>query len=144
MIAGNAATSGSPASVGLRVGRDMELSRPEAAEMLKVSPDLLRERLQHARAAILAFTRYAAWCRTLRSVTCTRQVPAALRAGKVRADNCAFAASDISFQRSRAVVRQVDEARRAFAVHRSSQPRASPIDFARRLMETFESVVVPL
>lgn len=122
------------------LGEIFEMSGSEAAEVLEVSPDLFRKRLQHARAAILNFTRHhcglvsdAAAC------SCNRQVPAALRAGKVRADACNYAASASSFQQARAVVRQVEEARRAFAVHRSSQPRASSIDFARRLMETFES-----
>jgi len=55
------------------------------------------------------------------------------------ADGCDYAASASSLQQARAVARQVDEARRAFAVYRSSQPRGSSIDFARHLMETFES-----
>ncbi len=38
-------------------GEIMELPGPEAAEALDVSPDLFRKRLQHARTAILTFTR---------------------------------------------------------------------------------------
>jgi hypothetical protein len=44
-----------------------------------------------------------------------------------------------SFQQTRAVVRQVDEARRAFALYHSSQPHASSVDFARRLMDAFKA-----
>jgi hypothetical protein len=36
------------------------------------------------------------------------------------------------------MIRQVEEARWALEVHRSSQPRASSVDFARRLVETLD------
>ena len=122
------------------LGEIFEMSGSEAAEVLEVSPDLFRKRLQHARASILNFTRnHCGLVSDTAACSCNRQVPAALRAGKVRTDACNYAASASSFQQARAVVRQVEEARRAFAVHRSSQPRASSIDFARRLIETFES-----
>lgn len=122
------------------LGEIFEMSGPEASEALDISPDLFRKRLQHARAAILNFTRnHCGLVSDTAACSCNRQVPAALRAGKVRADGCNYAASASSFQQARAVVQQVEEARRAFAVHRSSHPRASSIDFARRLMETFES-----
>lgn len=39
------------------LGDIMELSGPEAAEVLEISPDLFRKRLQHARAAVVSFTR---------------------------------------------------------------------------------------
>jgi hypothetical protein len=122
------------------LGEIFEMSGPEAAEALDISPDLFRKRLQHARTSILTFTRqYCGLVSDAAACSCNRQVPAALRSGKVRADSCDFAASASSFQQARAVVRQVDEARRAFAVHRSSQPRASSIDFARRLIETLDA-----
>jgi RNA polymerase sigma factor (sigma-70 family) len=122
------------------LGEILEMSGTEAAEVLGISSDLFRKRLQHARASILNFTRqHCGLVSDAAACSCNRQVPAALRAGKIRADACHYAARASSFQQARAVVRQVEEARRAFAVHRSSQPRASSIDFARRLMETFES-----
>ncbi len=122
------------------LGEILEMAGPEAAEALDISPDLFRKRLQHARTSILTFTRqHCGLVSDAAACSCNRQVPAALRAGKVRADGCNYAASATSFQQARAVVRQVDEARRAFAVHHSSQPRAASIDFARRLMETFEA-----
>ncbi len=122
------------------LGEIFEMPGPEAAEALDISPALFRKRLQHARAAILTFTqRHCGLVSDTAACSCNRQAPAALRSGKVRADACNYAASASSFQQARAVVQQVEEARRAFAVHRSSHPRASSIDFARRLMETFES-----
>ena len=122
------------------LGEIFEMPGPEAAEALDISPELFRKRLQHAREAILMFTRkHCGLVSDAAACSCNRQVPAALRAGKVRADSCDFAAHASSFQQARAVVRQVDEARRAFAVHRSSHPRASSIDFARRLMETLDA-----
>lgn len=39
------------------LGEILELPGPEAAEALDITPDLFRKRLQHARAAIEAFTR---------------------------------------------------------------------------------------
>jgi hypothetical protein len=36
------------------------------------------------------------------------------------------------------LVRQVDEARWAMEVHRSSHPKASSIDFAHRVMDAFD------
>lgn len=122
------------------LGEIFEMPGPEAAEALEISPNLFRKRLQHARTAILTFTRnYCGLVSDAAACSCNRQVPAALRSGKVRADSCNFAGSASSFQQARAVVRQVDEARRAFAVHRSSHPRASSIDFARRLVEMLDA-----
>ena len=39
------------------VGEVLDLSGPEASEVLDVSPELFRKRLQHARAAVLSFTK---------------------------------------------------------------------------------------
>jgi RNA polymerase sigma factor (sigma-70 family) len=122
------------------LGEILELPGPEAAEALDISPDLFRKRLQHARSSILTFTRsYCGLASDTASCRCNRQAPAALRAGKVRPDSCDFAATPSSFQETRAIVRQVDEARWALEVHRSSHPRASSVDFVRRLAETLES-----
>ena len=86
------------------LGKILEMSGTEAAEVLEVSPDLLRKRLQHARTAILAFTRqHCGLVSDAAACSCNRQVPAALWAGEVRADGCTFAAHAISFQQARAV-----------------------------------------
>ena len=122
------------------LGEIMELPGPEAAEALDISPDLFRKRLQHARAAILTFTRtYCGLASDTAACRCNRQLPSALRAGKVRPDVCDFAATESSFAQSRAMIRQVEEARWALEVHRTSHPRASSVDFARRLIDVLDA-----
>jgi RNA polymerase sigma factor (sigma-70 family) len=121
------------------LGEILELPGPEAAEALDVSPDLFRKRLQHARSAVLTFTRsYCGLASDTAACRCNLQMPGALRAGKVRLNSCDYAATPSSFQQSRAMIRQVDEARWALQVHRTSHPRASSIDFARRLAATLD------
>jgi RNA polymerase sigma factor (sigma-70 family) len=121
------------------LGEILEMSGPEAAEILDVSPSLFRKRLQQAREAILSFTRsYCGLASDTAPCSCNRQMPAALRAGKIRQNGCDFAVAPSSFQQTRNLVRQVDEARWALQVHRTSHPRASSIDFARRLAATLD------
>ena len=121
------------------LGEVMELSGPEAAEVLAISPALFRKRLQHAREAVLAFLKShcglvsdSAPCR------CHRRVPSASLADADEARPVQFARRATSFQEARALVRQVDEARWALEVHRTSQPRASSIDFAQRLLDAID------
>lgn len=45
-----------------------------------------------------------------------------------------FASRTTSFQEARALVRQVEDARSTLALYRSSEPRASSVDFAQRLV----------
>jgi len=121
------------------LGDIMDLPGPEAAEALAVSPDLFRKRLQHARAAVLSFTK--AHCGLVSDTApcrCNRQVQGAVRVGLVDAAHLSFAGTQSSFEASRAIVRQVDEARRAIEVHRTSQPRSSDVDFARRIAGMFD------
>lgn len=121
------------------LGEIMELPGPEAAMVLDVSADVFRKRLQHARSAILSFTRsYCGLVSDTAPCRCNKQLPAALRAGKVHAGKCSYASKASSFDEVRAMVRRVDEARWALEVHRSSRPRASSVDFARRLVETLD------
>jgi RNA polymerase sigma factor (sigma-70 family) len=117
----------------------LELPGPEAAEALDVTPGLFRKRLQHARAAIEAFTR--ARCGLVSesaACACHRRVPAALRLGRVRPDALDFAVHPSSYRDTRELVRRAEQARRALHVHRVSQPRASAVDFARRVAESFD------
>ena len=121
------------------LGDVMELSGPEAAGVLAISPALFRKRLQHAREAVLAFTKShcglvsdSAQCR------CHRRVPSAALAHAGEDRPVQFARRATSFKEARALVRQVDEARWALEVHRSNQPRASSIDFAQRILDTIE------
>ena len=121
------------------LGEIMEMAGPDAAEALDISPDLFRKRLQQARASILTFARtYCGLASDTAPCRCNRQVSSALRAGKVRSDSCSFAATPSSFLETRMIVRQVEEARWALEVHRSSHPRASSINFARRVLEILD------
>lgn len=121
------------------LGEIMELSGPEAAEVLAISPALFRKRLQHARQAVLEFVRShcglvsdSAPCR------CHRRLTSAAVAGFDEAQPLQFARRATSFQDARALVRQVDEARWALEIYRTSEPRASSIDFAQRLLDAIE------
>jgi len=122
------------------LGEILELPGPEAAEILQIGADLFRKRLQHARAAIVSFTqRHCGLVSDAATCACHRRVPAALRMGRVRPDAIAFANAADSFHHARALVRRVEGARRAIELHRVSRPRASSIDFARRLIETIDT-----
>ena len=120
------------------LGDIMELSGPEAADALDISPDLFRKRLQHARAAVLSFTRgHCGLVSDSAPCSCNRQVASNASSGRIDPTRPVFAARTSSFQESRAMVRQVDEARRTATVYRTSQPRASDVDFARRIVGLF-------
>jgi RNA polymerase sigma factor (sigma-70 family) len=121
------------------LGEVMECSGPEAAEVLAISPELFRKRLQHAREVVLGFLRShcglvsdAAPCR------CHRRVRSESLAEADEARPLQFARRATSFQEARALVRTVDEARWALQVHRTSLPRTSSIDFAQRLLDAID------
>ena len=121
-------------------GEILDLPGPEAAEALEITPALFRKRLQHARTAIESFTRtYCGLASDTAACACNRRVPAALRVGRIRADSVDFATTGSSFQEARAIVRQVDEARWALEVHRTSHPRDSSVDFARHLAQALDA-----
>jgi RNA polymerase sigma factor (sigma-70 family) len=122
------------------VGEIMELAGPEAADVLEITPALFRKRLQHSRDAIVAFTRaHCGLASETAACACHRRVPAALRLGRVREGALDFADHAASYRETRAFVRQVEEARWALQVHRSSHPKSSTIDFARRLVSALDS-----
>jgi RNA polymerase sigma factor (sigma-70 family) len=121
------------------LGEVMEFSGPEAAEVLAISPELFRKRLQHAREAVLGFLRShcglvsdAAPCR------CHRRVRSESLAEADETRPLQFARRATSFEEARALVRTVDEARWALQVHRTSLPRTSSIDFAQRLLDAID------
>jgi RNA polymerase sigma factor (sigma-70 family) len=121
------------------LGEIMELSGPEAADVLAISPALFRKRLQHAREVVLAFTKsHCGLVSDSAPCQCHRRVPSAAMGDAGEAKPIQFAGRATSFQDARALVRQVDEARWALEVHRSSQPRASSIDFAQRLLDAID------
>jgi RNA polymerase sigma factor (sigma-70 family) len=122
------------------LGEILDLSGPEAADALGISPDLFRKRLQHARAAIEAFTRaHCGLASDSAACACHRRVPAAVGLGRVRSDALGFADQPPSYQDTRELVRRVEHARWALQVHRTNQPRASTVDFARRIAQSFGS-----
>jgi hypothetical protein len=117
----------------------MEFSGPEAAEALGISPALFRKRVQHARQAILGFTKaHCGLASDSAACRCHRRVSSAAQASSDEARPLQFAGRATSFQETRALVRKVDEARWASEVHRTSHPRASSVDFAHRLMDAFD------
>jgi RNA polymerase sigma factor (sigma-70 family) len=116
------------------LGEILEMPGPDAANALAITHEVFRKQLQHARAAVLSFTRsYCGLASDTAACACNRRVPAALRAGRIRADGFDFARTASSFQEARAIVRRVDEARWALEVHRTSHPRESSVDFACHL-----------
>jgi RNA polymerase sigma factor (sigma-70 family) len=118
------------------LGEILEFSGPEAAEVLGISAELFRKRLQHARAAIESFTRrYCGLVSDSAACGCNRRVPAALQLGRVKPETCDFAGKAASFDDARALVRRVEEARWAVEIHRTGQPRASSADIGRRVVE---------
>jgi RNA polymerase sigma factor (sigma-70 family) len=122
------------------LGEILDLSGPEAAEALGISADLLRKRLQHARAAIEAFARaYCGLVSDNAACACHRRVPAALQLGRVSPNHADFAQQPASFQEIRGLVRRAEQARWALRVHRTSHARAPSVDFARRLAQSLES-----
>jgi RNA polymerase sigma factor (sigma-70 family) len=121
------------------LGEIMELSGPESAEILEISPELFRKRLQLSRTSILSFTKsYCGLASDAAPCRCNRQIPSSLRAGRISGHTCNFATTSASFEQTRAMVRQVEEARWAIQVHRTNYPRAASVDFARRLMQTLD------
>jgi RNA polymerase sigma factor (sigma-70 family) len=126
------------------LGEILDLPGPDAADVLEISPALFRKRLQHARTAIESFTRtYCGLASDTAACACHRRVPAALRAGRVRPDALSFATQASSYQDIRAVVRRVENARWALEVHRSSNPAASSVDFARQLVRVLDAGTDP-
>jgi RNA polymerase sigma factor (sigma-70 family) len=122
------------------LGEILDLPGPDAAEALGISPGLFRKRLQHARTAIESFTRtYCGHVSESAACACHRRVPAALRLDRVRPDALDFAQRPSSYQETRSLVRRVEHARWALEVHRSSQPRTSAVDFARRVVRGLDS-----
>jgi RNA polymerase sigma factor (sigma-70 family) len=126
------------------LGEILELSGPDCAEALGISPDLFRKRLQHARTAIAAFTRaHCGLASDHASCACHRRVPAAVRLGRVRPDALDFAEQPSSYQETRALIHRAERARWALEVHRTSRPRVSTVDFARRLAQSLDSPFEP-
>jgi hypothetical protein len=124
------------------LGDIMELSGPEAAEVLEINPALFRKRLQLAREQVRTFLR--AHCGLVSDTApcqCNRHVPATSVDGAADVHPLQFARRATSFEEARALVRQVDEARQALEVHRTGQPREASVDFAQQLLTVIDRSV---
>ena len=122
------------------LGEIMEMQGPEAAEILEISPGLFRKRLQFARTAMLRFMKcYCGLVSDVAPCHCNRQVPAALQAGRISGARCNYASTPASFEQTRTMVRQVEEARWAIQVHRTNNLRPASIDFARQLLTLLDT-----
>jgi hypothetical protein len=140
MHARHAPVSRSAASPRVRARRDLGPVRPGVGRSLGDTPGAVSQRLQHARTAIEAFTRaYCGLASDSAACACHRRVPAALRLGRVHPDAINFAQQPSSYLETRGFVRRAEQARWALQVHRTSQPRASAVEFARRLAQSLDS-----
>ena len=128
-----------PHRIAYVLGEIFELPAPEAAEALALEPAAFRKRLQRARDAVEAFTR--AHCGLVSddaACQCHRRVTVALRLGRIRPERFEHAGAPASFEEARAVIRQVEHAKRAVELHRASRPRDSDVDFASRLASALD------
>ncbi len=117
------------------LGEILELPAREAADALDLEAAAFRKRLQRARERVEAFTRkHCGLISDSASCQCNRRVPAAVRLGRVRADELQFATEPTSFDEARALVRQAEDARRSLELYRTSSPKKSAVDFARRVV----------
>lgn len=117
------------------LGEVMEMQGPEAAEILEISPELFRKRLQLSRTSMLRFMKsYCGLASDTAPCRCNRQVPTGLKVGRISSEKCDYATTPASFEQTRAMVRQVEEARWVMQVHRTNNPRPATMDFARQLL----------
>jgi RNA polymerase sigma factor (sigma-70 family) len=124
-----------PHRVAFVLGEILELSGPEAAEILGIEPALFRKCLQLAREAVLDFTRsYCGLVSDSASCHCNQRVSSSAVTSFSETQPLHFASRATSFQEARDLVRQVEDAGAALALHRTSAPKASTIDFAQRLV----------
>lgn len=122
------------------LGEILELSAPEAAEVLDVEPAAFRKRLQRARDAIESFARaHCGLVSDTAGCTCNRRVPAALELGRIDREKRNFAATETSFAEARAYIRGVEDTKRVLQLYRSTRPRESDVDFTRRVVSALET-----
>jgi RNA polymerase sigma factor (sigma-70 family) len=120
------------------LGEILELPAPEAAAALDIDAAAFRKRLERSRARIVEHMN--AQCGIVSDVACGchRRVPAAIALGRVHPDRHNFADHGSSFDDVKRTIRGVESARRALEVHRSSVPRRSDVDFARRVVSALD------
>jgi RNA polymerase sigma factor (sigma-70 family) len=123
------------------LGEIMDLSAPEAAEALDLDPAAFRKRLQRAREAVETFTR--AHCGIVSQTAncqCNRRVPIAVRLGRVRPDELAFARDGTSFADARALIQRLEDTQRVLELHRTSPPVRSASEVAERVIAALDGV----
>ena len=117
-----------PHRVAYVLGEIFEVPGPEAAAVLEITPETFRKRLQHARVAVISFTRsHCGLASDTAACACHRRVAEAVRLGRAREDSLDFADRASSFEEALAMVRQVDEARwaRGLLARRRSTSRVA-------------------
>ena len=125
------------------LGDILELSGPEAAEILEIDSALFRKRLQLARESVHSFVRsHCGLVSDDAACRCHRRVPSAAVASVVT-QPLNFASRATSFQEARALVRQVEDARSTLALYRTSEPKAASVDFAQRLVASLNRLPAP-
>jgi RNA polymerase sigma factor (sigma-70 family) len=118
------------------VGEILDVSGPEAAEILQITSVAFRKQLQRARAEVVAFTRaHCGLVSDQAACACHRRVKAARAAGRVDELRLDFADHGSSFAEAKSAIAGLEEAQRVLALHRVNAPRASTRDFARELLE---------
>ena len=122
------------------LGEILELPGPDCAEALGISPELFRKRLQHARRLSKRSREPTAVWRPIRP-----SAAAIAEYQQPSASGVSIYTRSISRSNHRPIRRFggsfVAPSRRdgRFRVHRTSNPRASEVDFARRLAESLDS-----
>jgi RNA polymerase sigma factor (sigma-70 family) len=123
------------------LGEIMDLSAPEAAEALELDAATFRKRLQRAREAVEAFTR--AHCGVVSESApcqCNRRVPIAIRLGRVRPDEPAFAREGTSFADARAFIQRIEDTQRVLELHRTALPVRSASGVAELVIAALDAV----
>jgi RNA polymerase sigma factor (sigma-70 family) len=122
------------------LGEILDLSAPEAAEVLELEPAAFRKRLQRAREAIESFTRsHCGLVSDTAACACNLRVPAAIRLGRVQPNAPRFAAAGASFREAREFIRGIEAAKRVLELHRGTRPRGASLDFTRRVVSALEA-----
>jgi len=122
------------------LGEILDLSAPEAAEALDLEPAAFRKRLQRAREAIETFTRaHCGLVSDAAACACHRRVPAAVRLGRVQANEPHFAGVGSSFAEARGLIRGIEEAKRVLELHRSTRPRGPSLNLAQLVASALDA-----
>jgi RNA polymerase sigma factor (sigma-70 family) len=128
-----------PHRIAYVLGEIFEWSAPEAAEALGIEAAAFRKRLQRARQAIEDFTRaHCGLVSETAACACHRRVPAALRLGRVVADELRFAQSGVTFADAREFVRRVDETKRVLRLQQSNRHCGPTRDFAQLITSALD------